>query len=130
MFWPPNIPILAAEAQATLSAWDGCVWRLAAYGMTHPSFVLWVYSTGRPTSLHVICYSPSYYCGPTGGNGCRFAVLAHDAEPMGFVLLRDEAAKLEIRCHNVQISEVAPPHWIRTVPEPDPPQDGPTRPAT
>ena len=39
MLWPPNIPEYAAEAQAKLSAWDGCVWRPEAYGMSHASFL-------------------------------------------------------------------------------------------
>ena len=116
MFWP-NIPEYAAEAQAKLSAWDGCVWRLEAYGMSHASFLLWVYAEGRLTSLHVSCLSPHYICGPLGWNGCRFTVRAQDSEPLGFVVVRDEIANFEIRCQHVQITEGPPPHWLQASPK-------------
>ena len=112
MFWPPEVPEYAAEAQAKLSEWDGCVWQVESYGMSHPSFMLWVYATGRPTSLHVSCSTPRYICGPVGWSGCRFTVRAQDAEPLGFLVLRDEAANFAVRCQHIQFTEGPPPHWV------------------
>ena len=40
MFWPLDIPDRVPVLQETLSAWDGSVWRLESYGMTHPTFTL------------------------------------------------------------------------------------------
>jgi hypothetical protein len=115
MFWPRDIPDRVPGLQETLAAWDGCVWQLESYGMSHPTFTLWVYGKGRPTSLKIYCAMPRYIRGPTGWNGCQFTVRAQDAKPLGYLVIRDDSADFEIRCFHIHTEERPPPHWLAPV---------------
>ena len=109
----PEMERIARQCDEVLSRWDGGVWRVESYGMSHPTLTIWLYDHREPTtSVRINCVLPRRMNGPFGWSVCRLRVCVQPAEPINLYVLRDENAGLEITCGHINVGEAPAPHWI------------------
>ena len=105
---------IAAELEPKLADWDDCwVW-ISGYSRSSVSILtLWLYAYNRESSFEIRCLNPESIRSRFRWGPSRLRVSAMEDEPRNWLILRDNAAKFEVRCASINTAILPPPHWTQ-----------------